>query len=480
MALGKNIIYNSVLTVSNYLIPLIVFPYISRTLGVEGLGKASFVESIINFVLLFSMFGIYNLGVREIAKSKNDPQALNNTYSSLFALNTINTFIVFFIFIVAINFIPRFSEYKQILYLGSFNIIFNLFLIQWLFVGIEQFKFIVLRTIILRLLYVIAIFLFIKKPEDYAIYYILSVALVFFNALVNYIYSKKVVKFTFKGLSLKRFLGPYLFLGLYSILTSLYTTFNMTFLGLVADEREIGYYTTAVKVQSIFLALFTAISTAIVPHMSSLVGANKQAEIRSVVNNTVGVVFSLGIPIVYCSMVLAPQIIFILSGPGFSGAILPLQIVMPTLLLIALAQIVILQILMPFGNDKIILINTIIGAVVGLALNFALVKSFGASGAGMVWLVSEIVVYLLGHFVVMKKYKINTMSLLLLKHILWGGPYLIICFCLSLLPFSAFIILFLSLVCCLIYFCILQFTIYKDGLIAQISKRIIHKIFNYV
>lgn len=480
MALGKNIIYNSILTISNYLIPLVVFPYVSRTLGVEGLGKASFVESIINFLLLVSMFGIYNLGVREIAKCRNDPKELSRTYSSLFTMNAINAFVVFIVFISSIAFIPRFLEYREILFLGSFNIIFNLFLIQWLFVGMEQFKFIVLRTIILRLLYVVAVILLIKEPRDYSLYYFLSVALVFFNALVNYIYSKRIVSFTFKGLSLKRFVGPYFLLGAYSVLTALYTTFNLTILGFVSNETEVGYYTTAVKVQSIFLALFTAISTTIVPHMSSLVGENKQDEIKKLTKTIIMVIFSLGVPIVYCTITLAPKIILLLSGAEFSGAILPLQIVMPTLLIIALAQVVILQILMPYGNDRVILLNTIIGAIVGLSLCFVLVEPYGAVGAGIVWLVSEIVVYFLGHLVVLKKYKINTLSISLLKHVLLGIPYIILCYCIGLLPISTVATLLVSFFACLTYFFILQLAAFRNELIAQVFKKLINQIFRYV
>lgn len=476
MALSKNIVYNSILTISNYLIPLVVFPYVSRTLGVASLGKASFIESIINFVLLFSMFGIYNLGIREIAKCKDNQEKLNKTFSSLFVLNAINTSVIFIIFLLSLFFFDKFNENRNLLIIGSFNLFFNLFLIQWFFVGIERFKFIVIRTIVLRLFYIAAVFVFVKSSDDYTIYYTLSVILIFINSLVNWIYSRRLVKFSFNYLNLKIYLKGYFYLGFYSILTSLYTTFNLTFLGLVTNNFEIGYYTTAIKIQSIFMGLFTAISTAIVPHMSSLVASRKYDQIKKLINQSIDIILSFGIPIVIGCIMLAPQIIQIIAGNEYIGSVLPLQIIAPTIVIIGLAQIVILQVLMPFGNDKTILRNTIIGAIVGLLLNFILVRSFGAIGAAVVWVCSEIIVLLLGHFSVYKNYKVNIFSNIFLKHLLLGIPYLLICYSILMVNFQAVSTIILSFLIFFIYFMMIHIFVLKNEFILKNLKILINKI----
>ena len=127
MSLKKNIGYNSLLTLSNYIIPIIVFPYVSRILGVKNFGVFSFIDSILNYYVLFSMLGITTLGIREISKSKFNFQERNNVFSNLFVLNLISTTIVLVLFFASIFFIPKFFLYRNLLYIGSAKILFNLY-----------------------------------------------------------------------------------------------------------------------------------------------------------------------------------------------------------------------------------------------------------------------------------------------------------------------------------------------------------------
>lgn len=57
MSIKKNFVYSSILTVSNYLFPLLTFPYISRVLGVTNIGICNYVDSIITYFVFFSYGG---------------------------------------------------------------------------------------------------------------------------------------------------------------------------------------------------------------------------------------------------------------------------------------------------------------------------------------------------------------------------------------------------------------------------------------
>ena len=166
-SIKKNIFYSSILTVSGYLFPLLTFPYITRVLGVKNIGVCNFVDSIVQYFIYFSMMGMMTVGIREIARAKGDRKLLSKTFSELLSLNLIATLIAVIILLICTMCIPQMSEYKSMFFIGSAKILANTLLIEWLFKGIEDFKYITLRSVIIRGLYVIAVFIFVRKAEDY-------------------------------------------------------------------------------------------------------------------------------------------------------------------------------------------------------------------------------------------------------------------------------------------------------------------------
>ena len=436
MGVIKNFLYSSVLTVSNYLFPLITYPYISRVLGVTNIGICNFIDSIINYYILFSMMGMGLLAVREIAKNKDNRLGLKKSFSSLLVLNSIFTFVSVLLLIISIHVFPDLYQYKQLLYVGVFKVVFNYLLIEWLYVGTENFKLVTQRSIAVKTLYVIAVFLFVKDSHDYQTYYVLSVLMIVVNACFNLWYSKKLVSFSFSDITIKPYLKPYCVLGVYALLTSMYTSFNVVYLGFVAGETEVGYYTTAIKLYTVLLSLFSAFTGVMLPHMSSLISQGRYEEFRLLISKSVKALFTFAMPLIVLSVCFAPQIISIVSGPGYENSILPMRIVMPLMFIIGYEQIIIIQVLMPLRKDKAILINSILGAVVGLLMNVCLVSSFGSSGSAVVWVVAEVAVLCSTQVFVHKYLKIHFPFKDLLINILWGG---IIAFpCVLLLIYTSF------------------------------------------
>lgn len=475
MGLKKNIGYNTLLTLSNYLIPLLVFPYVSRILGVNNLGIYSFVDSIINYFILFSMMGITTVGIREIARSKKSKQDLSDNFSSLFVLNSITTFVVFIIFIAVIFIFPQFTEHKKLFYIGGAKILANLFLIEWLYKGMEDFKFITLRTIAVKMIYVLLVFFFVKEQDDYDIYYALTVGSTIINAVINWFYSKNITFLSFARIKIRPIIKPFLILGIYGLLTSMYTSFNIVYLGFVAGEKEVGLYTTAIKIQAILLSLYTAYSNVVMPHISSMIAQKRNDEVKTLINKSIDALYIFCIPIIYSCFILAPHIIFIISGSGYEGAILPMRIVMPLILVIGLEQILIIQILTPLRHDRYILRNSINGALTGLILNIILVPRFSSVGSSIVWVASETVVLVSAIYFVNKKVDINLNFDKLLKHLILGIPYGVICLIFSLLLENHFYIIIFSFILCFLYLIIIQSSIFKNELIYNIYLKITNK-----
>lgn len=391
-SIKKNFAYKSVLTLSTYLINFITFPYVARVLGVERIGLVNFVDNTVNYFLLFATMGVGLLGVREIAAVKEDKKRRDQVYSSMLALNLLFTLVSLGIYLLCVVTIPKLCQYDELFYIGTAKILFTVFLVEWFFTGVENFRYITLRSILIKVLYIISVFLFVRDTSDYRLYFILTVGVVVLNALINQLYIREFVRVRWNNIQLFKYLKQNVTLGIYTLMTSMYLTFNVMYLGLVSNNTEVGYYTTAFKLYSVILGFFTAFTNVMLPRMSSLLANGEKDRFQELVNRSFSVMSTCCIPLILCSMILTPQIIYILSGPGYEGAILPMRIIMPAAFVVGMAQVLAIQVLMPMKKDKVLLMASIIGAVVSLLINLLVVPSVASVGSAIVLVCSEAVV----------------------------------------------------------------------------------------
>lgn len=401
-SIKKNFLYSSLLTTANYIFPFITYPYVSRVLGVTNIGICNFVDSIINYYILFAMMGVGVVGIREIAGNRNNKEKLNKAFNSLFVLNFISTTIMLVLLIISIYAVPKLYEHRELMWAGALKLAFNYLLINWLFQGLEDFRYITIRTIAIKCVYVVGVFLFVHTREDYPVYYFLMSLMTIVNAGINIAYSRKFVKYSFRGISLTKYLKPFLTYGFYTLLTSMYTSFNVAYLGFVSGETQVGYYTTATKICGILLSLYSAFTGVMLPRMSSLLSEGNVEKFKSLLGRSFTILIAFAMPIAIFSIVMAPEIISIISGRGYEGAILPMRLVMPLILVIGYEQILVIQTLMPLKRDKTILRNSSAGAIVSIALNFLLVPYLDSVGSAIVWIFSELTIFAMSQQAVTK------------------------------------------------------------------------------
>ena len=399
----RNFVYNSILTLSNYVFPLIVYPYVSRVLGVGNIGICNFVDSVVHWFILISMMGITILGNREMAAIGGDRERRDKAFSSLVTLNLAATLIAALALLAAMYSVPKLLPYRNLLWVGELKLFANFLCIEWYFRGTENFKYITGRTILVKSVYVVAVFLFIRQAEDYPLYYLLTVLMLAANALINLVYARRTVTFSLKGVVPGAYLKPFLTLGLYMLLTSMYVTLNVTWLGFVSGDEQVGYYSTASKLYSIVIAFFTAFTGVMLPRMSSLVSERRMEDFHRMIDKTFSVLLTFSVPLVTYACVCAPEIVLAFAGAGYEGAILPARIMMPLILIVGLEQVFVIQILMPKGHDRAVFYNSIAGAVVGVLLNVLLVRKMQAVGSAIVWISAELTVLVFAAYFVRRK-----------------------------------------------------------------------------
>lgn len=394
-SLKKNVVYSTILTCAGYVFPLITYPYVSRVLGVTNIGTCNFVDSIINYFSIFSMMGIGTIGVREIAACGNDVAKRSKVFSNLFWLNATATLISSAVLLIAIFTVSQLYEYRTLMLIGFVKLATSFLAIEWFFRGIENFRYITVRSLVVKCLYVVAVFIFVRDSNDIIAYYILSgVFITSINAFLNLNYARKFVRILVHGITFKPYLKSFFILGFYMILTSMYGTFNTVFLGFEGGTKEVGYYSTATKLFTIILSLYTAFTTVMMPRMSSLLSEGKVQEFKDKLNTSNDLLLAFTIPLALIGFIYSPEIILIISGRGYEGAITPMRVIMPLLFVIGYEQILVIQTLMPLKKDRSIFLNSVAGAVTGIILNLLLVPFLKSTGSAIVWLCSELAVLL--------------------------------------------------------------------------------------
>lgn len=452
-SLKKNFIYNAILTMSGYIFPLMVYPYVSRVLGVANIGVCNFVDSIVEYFTILSMMGMNTIGIREIAKCKNDQQKLDNVFSQLFSLNTLTTITAIIILIIATNIVPKFAPYKDLLYIGVGKLFFNYMLINWFFQGLENFKYIAARTIFVKILFVISVFLFVKTETDVKLYYFLVALTWAGNGIINFIYAKKYVSFNFTLKFNKAIIGSFFILGVYWFMNSMYTTLNVAFLGFATNAIEVGYYTTANKLLTVIMTMFTALTSVMVPRVSVALKSNDNSEAKALIRKAINALMLFAIPLIFFVFPFSQELIYLMSGKGYEGATTPLQIMTPLFFLVGYDQIIVLQTLLPMGKDKDILRNSILAASVGIISNIFLTLNFGKNGSAIVLILAELSVLLSSQFCVTKYLGLKIPFKLIIKHIIGFSPIIIICYVIKYFINSYVISLIVSasIICCYIF-----------------------------
>lgn len=426
-SIKKNFAFKSILTLSTYVMGFITFPYVSRVLGVEYLGLVNFIDNTASYFLLFATLGIELLGVREIAVVKEYDNEKSLVFSRILGLNVLLTIIVLVVYFIIVAFSPKLYQYSELFYIGAVKILFTAFLIEWFFTGIENFKYITIRSLIVKALYVLSVYVFIRNVNDYKLYFFLTVGVVVVNSFVNIIYVRRFVCIQWRELIRLTYMKQNIILGVYSIMTSMYLTFNVMFLGIVADNIQVGYYVAAFKLYTVILGFFTAFTNVMLPRMSSVLSDGDLDSFRLLIDKSLSLVSLFSIPIILCCIVLAPQIIYILSGTGYEHSITLMRILMPAVLFVGIAQVLAVQVLVPMKYDKVLLIASFVGAITSLLINFLCVPKLQSTGTAIVLICSECIVTTIYIIYIIKRRLICLPIATIMKSLFISLPCALIC-----------------------------------------------------
>ena len=388
----KNAVYNTFLSLSQVFVPVIVFPYVSRVLGPKGVGDIGFVDSFLQFAVLLSALGIPIYGVREIAKKRDNRSDRSVLFSELLVLHFLATLFISIFYWGLFTFHPKLAIHHELFVISLGMMYMQVFMIEWLFQGMEAFAFIAKRALIFRLLSVLLIFLLVKERDDTQVYFLIIFLTGVLNMLVNGIYARRYVSLRFRGLRLKRHLKPLMYIFSFGIVVSFYTVLDTSLLGLMRDTSEVGYYNAVTRVVKLVLTVLTAFVLVAIPKLSVSFDTGDLPAARNLLTKSFGYIALMGVPAAIGLLVYAEDIIALFAGPDFMPAVPALRTMAVSILVVGLSNVFGMQILNPSNNERLFFRAAVVGMLVSLVCNLTLIPYFGLYGTAVTNVVTELTV----------------------------------------------------------------------------------------
>lgn len=389
-SLKINAILNTIRTVVGLIFPLITFPYVSRILEPVGLGKINFVNSIISYFSMIAALGINTYGMREAAKIRDDKISLSKFVKEILSINLLSTTIAYVLLAFSLIFIPKFSDYRSLLIVCSASILFVTLGMDWLYSALEEFSYITIRSILFQIISLVFMFIFVRTKEDYLKYAAIGVFSSVGSNVCNFIHSRKYINFTENyHKEINRHIKSILTLFVMTIAISIYTALDITMLGFISDDEQVGYYSAATKINKIIISVITATVAVLLPRLSYYISQHDNKQFDQLAEKALKVILTFSLPSVVGLSLLARPVILLLCGINYENAISTMRIMNPIILAISLSGLIGVQIFMPLGKEKITLVSVVIGAITNFTLNIILIPKYGAFGAGCATLCAE-------------------------------------------------------------------------------------------
>ena len=389
----KSLKLNAVLNITkqcmNLLFPLITFPYSSRILNADGIGKVNFALSIVSYFSLLAGLGIGKYATREAAKIRDDRILLSKFTKEILTINFTTTLISYLLFFIALFAVPRFSEYRALLCVCSSTILFSTFGMEWLYNAKEEYVYTTVRGMCFQVFSLVLLFTLVKTKDDYVKYASINVISSVGSNILNFINIRKLVDFRIRvEREIKKHFRPILILFASTVAVSLYNELDKTMIGFLATDEQVGFYSASTKITKLVIALITAVLTVISPRLSNYAETNKD-KFFELLEKTFNIILMLSLPFMFGLIVMARPLTLLFCGENFDPSVRIMQIMSVIIFMIPLATFCSTQIFIPLRKDKYTFYPVLVGAIVNAIFNVVLILKFGGLGAGIATVIAE-------------------------------------------------------------------------------------------
>lgn len=386
-----NAVVNGLQTALKVIFPLITYPYISRVLRVNQLGKFNFAASIVSYVTLLAGLGISTYAVREGAKFRDDRDKISKFVSEVFTINIISTIIAYALLVICVEIVStKLKSYSTLIYTLSISVFFTTLGCEWVYQIYEEYVYIAIRGITFQLLSLLLMFTTVKTKDDLLRYAMISVIASSGSNIVNMFglhkYCKIRISFDF---DIKKRLAPILVLFANTLATTLYVNSDTTILGFLSGDRAVGIYSVSTKVYILVKQLLSAVIIVSIPRLSYFWGSNELDEFTSLGKKIINSLIVVVLPATVGLFSLSKYVVLFISAPEFVSAEYSMRILSVALFFSLFSWFYTSCILIPAKKEKTVLKATIFAACINIGLNFVLIPVWQERAAALTTVIAE-------------------------------------------------------------------------------------------
>lgn len=389
-----NYIYNIAYQIFAVIVPLITTPYISRVLGAEGVGVYSYTYSIVNYFLIFAVLGTSIYGIKQIGVFQDNKKERSKNFWELFVLRMILTIIMTIIYYI---YVVLLAEDKFIASIQGIYLIGTLLDISCFFQGMENFKKVTIRNLVIKIVNIIYVFTFIKTADDLWKYILgLAVFTVAGNLVMWVRINRYIDRVKLKDLKPFRNFKQILELFLPTIATQLFAIIDKTMIGAFStDSTENGYYEQAYKIVTVSLIIITTLGTVLIPKTAKAFAEKNMKDIKMYLNKSYKFVWLLGIPMMLGIIGIIDVFVPVFLGDNFDKVKIILPILSLLYIPMGMNYMTGRQYIIPTNQQNKYNKLLILGVVINTLVNLILIPKYYAIGASIASVSGELCILFL-------------------------------------------------------------------------------------
>ena len=388
-SLADNFVFQFFYHVLNYVVPLIITPYITRVIGIKGLGVYQFSRTTSYYFFLLAMLGIARYGQRLISTSASKPLELRKNFWSLYFLHFCISFtavVLYLLFVVLFI-----KEDRLIYYLQTFYVASAVFDATWFFEGVEDFKSVVLKNSLMKLISCVGIFVFVKSPSDLWLYTLITSLASLFCQVAILAQAVRLVKpIPFSKIEVLQHIKPLFYLSVTIITASLYAVFDKTLLGLMSTKDDVVFYEYSNRFITIPRDLISIVGVVVFPRACKLASEGDFVGLKKYMNYSIIIVSMFGFACFWGLLATSDAIAVLYYGEDYEVCGQIIKALAPNILITDLGGILRTQYLIPRNKEKDYSLCICLNAVINLVLSIFLIPVLGIYGAVLGTIAAEL------------------------------------------------------------------------------------------
>ena len=383
--------FNLANKLTSLVIPLIVTPYITRVFSSDRLGIYTYTNTVASYFVTFTLMGISMYGSKQVSLKRHDNIASNDEYATLLTVQLLNAGLAMLAYFLYVTFFV--SSNQDIYWIQMLYVISAGFDMTWFLSGLERFREIAVRNIIVNVLSALMIFFFVHTEADLAIYTLIKVGTIFISQLIIfvpvflkqqfYLVNVKQIKLAYQGLFL-------LFIPV--LADTLFQTMDKVMLGIYASYAAVGLYYSSRMITDIPQTVITSLNIILFPRITHLLSRGKRAEAEKLFYQSFILIIALSLATAFGVSAIARDFVGIFFGASYGAVADYVPSLSLYICLAAWSGTIRYQYLIPHSLERVYVVAIILGSGINLVLNSLLIPSLGVYGSILATIVSELVI----------------------------------------------------------------------------------------